>query len=30
MGLDFFRRAVALQQQYCPSGKRAVNTLQTQ
>lgn len=29
MGLDFFRRAVALQQQHCPPGKRVLNTFQT-
>ena len=29
MGLDFFRRAVALQRRYCPAGKRVTNALQT-
>jgi len=29
MGLDFFRRVVQLQQQYCPPGKRITNALQT-
>jgi len=29
MGLDFFRRAVELQQQYAPEGQRVVNALQT-
>jgi uncharacterized protein len=29
MGLDFFRRAVELEQKYLPSGKRATNSLQT-
>jgi serine-type anaerobic sulfatase-maturating enzyme len=29
MGLDFFRRAVELQQQYCPPSKRVRNALQT-
>ncbi len=29
MGLDFFRRALALQQRYCPPGQRIANTVQT-
>jgi uncharacterized protein len=29
MGLDFYRRAVALQRRYCPPGKFISNTLQT-
>src|SRR5215218_3298133 len=29
LGVDFFRRVVALQQQYCPRGKRVTNALQT-
>lgn len=29
MGVDFFRKAVALQQQYCPEGKQVRNMLQT-
>ena len=29
MGLDFFRRAVELQKQYCPPGKTITNALQT-
>lgn len=29
MGLDFFRKAVALQQQYAPPNKRIANTIQT-
>jgi len=29
MGLDFFQRAVELQQQYCRPGMRILNTLQT-
>jgi uncharacterized protein len=29
MGLDFFRRAVTLQKQYLPPGKRLINALQT-
>ncbi|RKY68259.1 MAG: hypothetical protein DRP97_06495 [Candidatus Latescibacterota bacterium] len=29
MGLDFFRKAVALQQRYCRPGMRILNTLQT-
>jgi uncharacterized protein len=29
MGLDFFRKAVRLEQKYAPAGKRILNTLQT-
>ncbi len=29
MGLDFFRRVVALQKKHCPDGKRIHNSLQT-
>ena len=29
LGVDFFRKAVALQARYCPPGKRVRNTLQT-
>ncbi|MEK7767023.1 MAG: anaerobic sulfatase maturase [bacterium] len=29
MGLEFFRRAVALQRRYCPSGKTVKNAFQT-
>lgn len=29
VGLDFFRRAVALQSRYCPPGKQVTNALQT-
>ena len=29
MGVDFFKRVVELQQQYCPEGKKVNNSLQT-
>src|SRR5882757_8011977 len=29
LGVDFFRRVVELQQQYCPPGRRISNALQT-
>jgi uncharacterized protein len=29
LGVDFFRKAVALQKKYCPPGKRITNALQT-
>ena len=29
LGVDFFRKAVAMQKKYCPPGKRVTNALQT-
>ena len=29
LGIDFFRKVLALQEQHCPSGKRVLNSLQT-